>query len=77
MRVQILWLSELECDRPKIAEHLQERGEGHRGMKNGADCPNMEKGEMCMTLENRGITSLSHMRKFQERIVEGRIRAIV
>ena len=31
-----------------IAEHLQERGEVHRrGMKNGADSPNIEKKGRC------------------------------
>ena len=27
----------------KIAEHMQERREVHRGTKNGAKCPNIEK----------------------------------
>ena len=36
----------------KIAEHLQERREIHRGIKNGANCPNFEKTEMSMTREN-------------------------
>ena len=30
-----------------IAEHLQERGEVHRGMKNGADSRNIEKKGRC------------------------------
>ena len=30
-----------------IAEHLQERREVHRGMKNGADSPNIEKKGRC------------------------------
>ena len=36
----------------KITEHLQERREVHRGIKNGAKCPNIEKREMCMIREN-------------------------
>ena len=35
-----------------ITEHLQERREVHRGIKNGAKCPNTEKREMCMIWEN-------------------------
>ena len=31
----------------KIAEHVQERGEVHRGLKNGADNPNIEKIRRC------------------------------
>ena len=30
----------------KIAEHLNERGETTSGMENGANCPNMEKGDV-------------------------------
>ena len=29
----------------QITEHLQERREVHRGIKNGAKCPNIEKKE--------------------------------
>ena len=39
-------------------------------MKNGADSPNIER-------INRGATLLSHMLKFLERIVDGRISAVV
>ena len=61
-----------------IAEHLQERGEVHRGMKNGADSPNIEKKGRCASpRKNRGATLLSHMLTFLERIVDGRISAVV
>ena len=35
----------------KITEHLQERRDVHRGIKNGAKCSNIEK-KMCMIREN-------------------------
>ena len=31
----------------KITEHLQERREVHRGIKNGAKCPNIENKGRC------------------------------
>ena len=38
------WLSELEYDRQiNCRTPARERGEVHRGMKNGADSPNIEK----------------------------------
>ena len=37
----------------KITEHLQERQEVHRGIKNGAKCPNIEqKGRCALIREN-------------------------
>ena len=47
-------------------------------MKNGADSPNIEKEGRCAQPRiNRGATLLSHMLKFLERIVDGRISAVV
>ena len=53
----------------KIAEHLQERGEPHRGMKNGDDCQNMEMEktsgkvisnfEKCVNLYSRRASSFT------------------
>ena len=44
-----------------IAEHLQERGEVYRGMKNGANCPNIDKkGRCAWPGKIRSITLLSH-----------------
>ena len=62
----------------KIAEHLQERGEVPRGMHTGADSLNIETKRRCAwPMTNRSTTLLRHVLKFLERIVDGRIRAVV
>ena len=43
-----------------------------------ADNPNIEKKRRCSwPMKNRGTTLLRHMLKFLERILDGRIRAVV
>ena len=62
----------------KIAEHLQERGEVHRGMKNGLIVQMWKrKGDMHDPGKYTGITLLSHVLKLPKIILDGRIRAVV
>ena len=62
----------------KVAEHLQESGEVHRGMHTGADSLNIETKRRCAwPMKNRSTALLRHVLKFLERIVDGRIRAVV
>ena len=57
----------------KIAEHLHERGEYVRGMKNGADSPKLwkRKGDVHDLGKYRNITLLIHMLKLLDRILDG------